>query len=562
MGQGESKNSQPSNSQPTTPTLQSSSKSVPTTPQQTNEVTTPPHNYTLFSVEKNDLNSSQTISKEEDANNDNANNNTLSFTEPEVEKTLRLPTFFPIVYPPKGIQPDELQPYAYLSALSHMRAIFQESSQAISTTQGIVNQKIYMVNLLNDKAFGLMNKHHGNMKTCCNTFKSLEISELCAQIEETKKCMDKTVEKLNQICARLPYEHFLELGEPPIPLTASNPPKTPNNAAFPSPPFSPLLTPPSSPSTPFIVSASKYVNAKSGLTPLNNSMAQNRAISVIWQEDVIPKWSEVKSAHWVRDLWRRGVPEDLRGTIWKLAIGNQLGITQALYMSLKPNETSAIYSAVSKLIEDPSQSPSPYMTAIAMDLPRTFSQVAIKLPMPEIEFRSTLSAVLVSYSIYQPALGYVQGMSYLAAMLLIHLKNEYDTFVALSNLLNRPFMQALFQLDMPQLAPYINHYNLMLSQLLPKLHAHFETIGLDPHHYLLSWWLPLFSKSLPMSTSTRIWDLCLLEGEAYLYTVSLGIVKSLRKMLKISTLEDCRRLLTNLTGENVDQTALLKGIYE
>ncbi len=69
----------------------------------------------------------------------------------------------------------------------------------------------------------------------------------------------------------------------------------------------------------------------SGLTPSSNNIVQNRSPSAIWQEDIIPKWDEVKSAPWVRDMWRRGLPDDVRGAVWKLAIGNQMGITYALY---------------------------------------------------------------------------------------------------------------------------------------------------------------------------------------------------------------------------------------
>lgn len=38
-----------------------------------------------------------------------------------------------------------------------------------------------------------------------------------------------------------------------------------------------------------------------------------------------------KSTKKVRDLWWQGVPPNVRGKIWKLAIGNDLNITEELY---------------------------------------------------------------------------------------------------------------------------------------------------------------------------------------------------------------------------------------
>ena len=42
-----------------------------------------------------------------------------------------------------------------------------------------------------------------------------------------------------------------------------------------------------------------------------------------------------------------------------------------------------------------------------------------------------LRKVLVAYSIYDPEMGYVQGVNMIAGVLLYHLKNDYTTFWAL-----------------------------------------------------------------------------------------------------------------------------------
>ena len=69
-------------------------------------------------------------------------------------------------------------------------------------------------------------------------------------------------------------------------------------------------------------------------------LAQKRLASLLsrWKEKVIPRWQELVDATggqrgangliprqgWVVSLWRQGIPLELRGTVWPLAIGNAL----------------------------------------------------------------------------------------------------------------------------------------------------------------------------------------------------------------------------------------------
>ena len=46
----------------------------------------------------------------------------------------------------------------------------------------------------------------------------------------------------------------------------------------------------------------------------------------------------------------------------------------------------------------------------------------------------------------RPDMGYVQGMSFLGAILLLQMEQE-DAFVALANLLSHPLLKSMFSLD-------------------------------------------------------------------------------------------------------------------
>ena len=61
-------------------------------------------------------------------------------------------------------------------------------------------------------------------------------------------------------------------------------------------------------------------------------------------------------------------------------------------------------------------------------------------------YHDLLHELLGTYACYRPDVGYIQGMSFIAAVLLLNTDPE-DAFVCFANLLNRPFLFSFFQLD-------------------------------------------------------------------------------------------------------------------
>ncbi len=81
---------------------------------------------------------------------------------------------------------------------------------------------------------------------------------------------------------------------------------------------------------------------------------------------------------------------------------------------------------------------------IALDLPRTFP--ALSFFQQGGPSHHLLRNVLEAYTLYRPDVGYVQGMSYIAALLLLYMDAE-DAFVALCNLLNRSLHYCFYRMD-------------------------------------------------------------------------------------------------------------------
>ena len=76
-----------------------------------------------------------------------------------------------------------------------------------------------------------------------------------------------------------------------------------------------------------------------------------------------------------------------------------------------------------------------YLTqAITMDLARTFPNLGMF--QEQAPYYSLLKNLLGAYVFFCPEIGYVQGMSFMAAMLLLNME-PYEAFVAFANVMNR-----------------------------------------------------------------------------------------------------------------------------
>jgi len=86
-----------------------------------------------------------------------------------------------------------------------------------------------------------------------------------------------------------------------------------------------------------------------------------------------------------------------------------------------------------------------------VDVLRTFPELALFQHNGPITEHLTL--VLQAYAFFRPDVGYVQGMSYLAAMLLIYLE-PYLAFQCLANLVQRQFLRIQYRMDVTFIQGY------------------------------------------------------------------------------------------------------------
>ncbi|KAJ0055825.1 hypothetical protein NL108_013220 [Boleophthalmus pectinirostris] len=267
-----------------------------------------------------------------------------------------------------------------------------------------------------------------------------------------------------------------------------------------------------------------------------------------WNQEILPNWSAMCTSRRVRDLWWQGIPPSVRGKVWSLAVGNDLNITHELF-------NICLSRAKEKWRSSPAPEPEngtddagssdreSSLELIKLDISRTFPQLCIF--QQGGPYHDVLHSILGAYTCYRPDVGYVQGMSFIAAVLILNLDTA-DAFIAFANLLNKPCQMAFFRVDHSLMLTYFAAFEVFFEENLPKLFAHFKKNNLTPDIYLIDWIFTLYSKPLPLDLACRVWDVFCRDGEEFLFRTALGLLRLYQDVLTSMDFIHMAQFLTRL----------------
>uniref|UniRef100_A0A8C9T2G8 TBC1 domain family member 12 n=1 Tax=Scleropages formosus TaxID=113540 RepID=A0A8C9T2G8_SCLFO len=276
---------------------------------------------------------------------------------------------------------------------------------------------------------------------------------------------------------------------------------------------------------------------------------------VIWNTEILPNWENMRHTRRVRELWWQGLPPSVRGKVWSLAIGNELNITHGTgalpHLARTPEHRlvhlpppRSEHSGASLADRESS------LDLIKLDISRTFPSLFIF--QKGGPYHDLLHSVLGAYTCYRPDVGYVQGMSFIAAVLILNLE-EADAFIAFANLLNKPCQMAFFRVDHDLMLKYFAAFEVFFEENLPRLFGHFKSSNLTPDLYLIDWIFTLYSKSLPLDLACRVWDVFCRDGEEYLFRTGLGILRLYEEVLLQMDFIHIAQFLTRLPEDIVPE---------
>ncbi|KAI8915064.1 hypothetical protein BC831DRAFT_487980 [Entophlyctis helioformis] len=306
--------------------------------------------------------------------------------------------------------------------------------------------------------------------------------------------------------------------------------------------------------------------SEGGISCISDRSASGHADEAFW-ESLLAE-SDVRAAvmripHFVSARIRQsGMPASLRKRLW-------------LNLACARVESSAqIYPAL--LAEK-----SPFEPIIQRDIARTFPKVEM-FEHADGHGQRMLFNVLKAYSIYDRDLGYCQGLSFCAGMLLMHELSEVETFALLVRFLEdlpiekplKPLisssssnmspldhqqlgtgqptamrlsyaLRTCFLPDMAGLHLALYQHSELLKILSPTLEAHLGSCGITATMYASQWFLTLFSYNFPLELATRLFDLMVVEGAMLcMVRFSVGILHANQeRLLAASELEVLIKLL-------------------
>lgn len=273
-------------------------------------------------------------------------------------------------------------------------------------------------------------------------------------------------------------------------------------------------------------------------------------LKAIWNEEIIPNWDKaIKNTKRIRELVFQGIPPSVRVKVWPLLVGNELRITPELFEIFLQRAARAKMITVQNG-EGAALGREGTVALVHLDLPRTFP--ALSIFQTGGPCHGQLASVLEAYVCYRPDVGYVQGMSYIAAVLLLNM-DEYHAFTCFANVLNNPCYMSFYSMNLDEMKKYMGVLEYGLSVFVPKVGRHLKEHGISPEVYIMDWVLTIFAKALPLDLSARVWDMVFLEGEIFVFQAALGVMKYFTTVLESESFDECMSLLTHLPGTIEDE---------
>ncbi|RVX06345.1 Ecotropic viral integration site 5 protein-like [Vitis vinifera] len=206
----------------------------------------------------------------------------------------------------------------------------------------------------------------------------------------------------------------------------------------------------------------------------------------------------------------------------------------------------------------------------------------------------SLYNVLKAYSVYDRDVGYVQGMGFLAGLLLLYMSEE-DAFWLMVALLKGAVhapMEGLYLVNflssdknfcpmpllgnngasydlsspgavvgLPLVQQYLFQFENLVREQLPRLGEHFTQEVISPSMYASQWFITVFSYSFPFHLALRIWDVFLYEGVKIVFQVGLALLKYCHDDLTKLPFEKLIHALRNFPEDAMNPDTLLPMAY-
>ncbi|KAM6261604.1 TBC1 domain family member 1 isoform 1-T2 [Porphyrio hochstetteri] len=244
-------------------------------------------------------------------------------------------------------------------------------------------------------------------------------------------------------------------------------------------------------------------------------------VTLIWEKMLsTPGRSKIKfDVEKIHSAVGQGVPRHHRGEIWKF-LAEQYHLKHQFPSKQPPKDTP--YKELLKQLTSQQH-------AILIDLGRTFPThpyFSAQLGAGQL----SLYNILKAYSLLDQEVGYCQGLSFVAGVLLLHMSEE-DAFKMLKFLMFDMGLRKQYRPDMTILQIQMYQLSRLLHDYHRDLYNHLEEHEIGPSLYAAPWFLTMFASQFPLGFVARVFDMLFLQGSEAIFKVALSLLGSHKPLI-------------------------------
>ncbi|KAM4854294.1 TBC1 domain family member 1 isoform 8-T8 [Thomomys bottae] len=246
-----------------------------------------------------------------------------------------------------------------------------------------------------------------------------------------------------------------------------------------------------------------------------------KEVTTIWEKMLsTPGRSKIKfDMEKMHSAVGQGVPRHHRGEIWKF-LAEQFHLKHPFPSKQQPKDVP--YKELLKQLTSQQH-------AILIDLGRTFPThpyFSAQLGAGQL----SLYNILKAYSLLDQEVGYCQGLSFVAGILLLHMSEE-EAFKMLKFLMFDMGLRKQYRPDMIILQIQMYQLSRLLHDYHRDLYSHLEEHEIGPSLYAAPWFLTVFASQFPLGFVARVFDMIFLQGSEVIFKVALSLLGSHKPLI-------------------------------